>query len=232
MNRTFSIEIICDNNIKPQVVEYNRSTVISIASLQLAILFGIKFHNIMCLIENGGIQKLRKIQHQKQIEGCWNLDGLLARYSRTTWPNSLSSTQGLLSSQLLYFTNDRHKSDVNLTLTEWKRRHISLFVLPPHTSQLTQPLDVDVICPMKGIYNKELPPLYIQQNPGYQNTKYQIVDLLLDHISGPCRLNLKLVINTNAQISHLPCGLSHLMDPTRWCGYWNKELGWYFDILR
>lgn len=52
------LTIICDNNIKPQVVEYNRSTVISIASLQLTILFGIKFHNIMCSMENGGIQKL------------------------------------------------------------------------------------------------------------------------------------------------------------------------------
>lgn len=64
---------------------------------------------------------------------------------------------------------------MNLTLTEWAKRHIILFVLPRHTSHLTQPLDVGVFGPMKEMYNKEC-QLYMQKNPGIPITKYQIAE--------------------------------------------------------
>jgi hypothetical protein len=49
---------------------------------------------------------------------------------------------------------DGHQSHVNLTLKEWpEKRNITLFVLPPHTSHLTQPLDVTMFGPLKSMYN-------------------------------------------------------------------------------
>jgi hypothetical protein len=48
---------------------------------------------------------------------------------------------------------DGHKSYLSLTLTEWaKKSNVLLFVLPPRTSHLTQPLDVGVFGPFKKFY--------------------------------------------------------------------------------
>ena len=51
---------------------------------------------------------------------------------------------------------DGHRSHISLTLTDWaKRNNIIIFVLPPHSSHVTQPLDVGVFGPLKRIYNRE-----------------------------------------------------------------------------
>ena len=48
---------------------------------------------------------------------------------------------------------DGHKSHISLTLSDWAKKHnVTLFVLPPHSSHLTQPLDVAVFGPFKAIY--------------------------------------------------------------------------------
>ena len=48
---------------------------------------------------------------------------------------------------------DGHCSHVNLTLTDWaQRNNVILFVLPPHTSHWTQPLDVGIFRPFKTMY--------------------------------------------------------------------------------
>ena len=70
------------------------------------------------------------------------------------------------STLLLY---DGHRSHINLTLTV-------LFVLPPHTSHLTQPLDVGAFGPLKSMYNKEC-QMYLQKNPGINISKYEIAEL-------------------------------------------------------
>jgi hypothetical protein len=75
---------------------------------------------------------------------------------------------------LLY---DGHRTHINLTLTEWAKYHnVVLFVLPPHTSHLTQPLDVGVFGPLKAMYNKEC-QLYMERNPGINISKYQVAKL-------------------------------------------------------
>ncbi|MEW8543568.1 MAG: hypothetical protein AB2693_08525 [Candidatus Thiodiazotropha sp.] len=72
---------------------------------------------------------------------------------------------------------DGHRSHISLTLTEWARRHnVILFVLPPHTSHLTQPLDVGVFGPFKTMYNTVCQN-YMKSNPGLTITKYQIAEL-------------------------------------------------------
>ncbi|KAJ8319719.1 hypothetical protein KUTeg_002730 [Tegillarca granosa] len=61
---------------------------------------------------------------------------------------------------------DGHKSHIQLTLLEWaKKNNIILFVLPPHMSHLTQPLDVGCFGPLKSVYNHESQQI-LRKNPG------------------------------------------------------------------
>ena len=72
---------------------------------------------------------------------------------------------------------DGHHSHVSLTLTNWARRNnIILFDLPPHTSHLTQPLDVEMFGPFKSLYKKECQD-YMKHNPGLSITKYEVTKL-------------------------------------------------------
>ena len=72
---------------------------------------------------------------------------------------------------------DGHKSHASLTLTNWAKDHnVILFVLPPHSSHLTQPLDLGVFGPLKCMYNRECQS-HMQNNPGISITKYAIAEL-------------------------------------------------------
>ena len=57
---------------------------------------------------------------------------------------------------ITFILYDGHKSHISLILSDWARKHkVTLFVLPPLSSHLTQPLDVAVFGPFKAIYNSE-----------------------------------------------------------------------------
>jgi hypothetical protein len=61
-------------------------------------------------------------------------------------------------------------------ISDWAKKHnVVLFVLPPYTSHLTQPLDVGAFGPLKSMYSKEC-QMYLQKHPGFhlfpENTKY------------------------------------------------------------
>ena len=72
---------------------------------------------------------------------------------------------------------DGHRSHISLTLTEWAKAHnVVLFVLSPHTSHLTLPLDVGVFGPFKAMYNKVC-RTYMNKNPGLTVTRYQVAEL-------------------------------------------------------
>jgi hypothetical protein len=72
---------------------------------------------------------------------------------------------------------DGHRSHISITLTDWAKKHkVLLFVLPPHSSHLTQPLDVGIFGPLKNIYNREC-STFMQKNPGMSITKYQVAAL-------------------------------------------------------
>ena len=69
---------------------------------------------------------------------------------------------------------DGHKSHINLTLAEWGRKNnVVFFVLPPHTSHITQPLDVGCFGPLKSAHNRECQS-FLRQHPGQQITLYDI----------------------------------------------------------
>ena len=72
---------------------------------------------------------------------------------------------------------DGHRSHLSLALTNWARRNnIILFVLPPYTSHLTQPLDIEIFGPFKSLYKKECQD-YMKHNPGLSITKYEVTKL-------------------------------------------------------
>lgn len=72
---------------------------------------------------------------------------------------------------------DGHRSHTSLTLTDWaKRNNVILFVLPPHSSHLTQPLDVGVFGPFKSMYYTECQS-FMRRNPGMNISKYDIACL-------------------------------------------------------
>ncbi|XP_052268555.1 uncharacterized protein LOC127869937 [Dreissena polymorpha] len=72
---------------------------------------------------------------------------------------------------------DGHRSHISLTLAEWaKANNVILFVLPPHSSHVTQPLDVGIFGPFKNIYYQECQH-FMKLNPGLNITKYNIAQL-------------------------------------------------------
>ncbi|XP_062567747.1 uncharacterized protein LOC134229990 [Saccostrea cucullata] len=86
----------------------------------------------------------------------------------------ISDSRNQRSVLVLY---DWHKSHVSLTLTDWAKRHnVILFVLPPHTSHLTQHLDVAIFGLLKSMYNKEC-QMFLQRNPGTSITKHLVAEL-------------------------------------------------------
>lgn len=72
---------------------------------------------------------------------------------------------------------DGHKSHVNLTLRDWGKEHnIVFFLLPPHTSHVTQPLDVGCFGPLKKAYYTEC-QAFLRSIPGLQINRYNVAKL-------------------------------------------------------
>ena len=105
----------------------------------------------------------------------WSLSEVFQNYLTRHFAQYARITLGTTEPTLVLF--DGHRSHISLTLTKWIKAHnVILFVLPPHTSHLTQPLDVSVFGPFKAMYNKEC-QTYMKNNPGLTITKYQVAEL-------------------------------------------------------
>lgn len=108
-------------------------------------------------------------------ETGWSNSGIFERYVTEHLAKHANINEN--NNQCTLILYDGHKSHLSLTLTEWARqRHVVLFVLPPHSSHLTQPLDVGVFGPFKCQYNQEC-QIYMQKNPGVSITKYEVAQL-------------------------------------------------------
>ena len=113
--------------------------------------------------------------------------GAAGEMSETGWSNS-ATFQNYLANHFLKHVNisegqthliifDGHKSHVSLTLTNWGKEHgIVFYILPPHTSHVTQPLDVACFGPLKAMYNIEC-QTYMRQNPGHTINRYVVAEL-------------------------------------------------------
>ena len=95
--------------------------------------------------------------------------GSAATMSKSGWSNSFIFQEYLENhfikfiqrsdpSQPIIVPFDGHKSHINIPVTEWaKINNIILFVLPAHTSNILQPLDVGCFGPLQKIYNSTMP---------------------------------------------------------------------------
>ncbi|KAJ8316180.1 hypothetical protein KUTeg_006194 [Tegillarca granosa] len=154
-------KLVCDKATKPQAISSTRSATITIVAGGNAL-----------EIEPGCIPR----SPEGMSESDWSNNQLFHDYMTTHFIKYASVPVGkdLEPTLLLY---DGQKSHINLTLKEWAKKHnVVLFVLPAHTSHLTQPLDVGVFGPLKSMYNKES-QLYMQRNPGINISKYQVAEL-------------------------------------------------------
>lgn len=114
----------------------------------------------------------RKVDHL--IEGC--LPGTDFDVSETGWSNA-EVFESYMKDHFFKFAHpgdgehllvlyDGHASHVTLSLIDWaKEQRIILFLLPPHTSHVLQPLDVGCFGPLQRIYNREC-STYLRQHPG------------------------------------------------------------------
>ena len=101
----------------------------------------------------------------------WSNSTTFLNYLQNHFPKFIPRSEG--NKHLIIF--DGHRSNVSLTLTSRGKEHgIEFFILPPHTSHLTQPLDVGCFAPLNAIYNVEC-QTYMRLNPGHQITRYMYV---------------------------------------------------------
>ena len=101
-------------------------------------------------------------------ESGWSNSAVFMDYLEKHFLRHVSTAHPLL---VLF---DGHKSHVNLTLADWGRKNnIIFFVLPPHTSHVTQPLDIGCFGPLKNTYYSEC-QAYMRLNPGMQLNRYNV----------------------------------------------------------
>ncbi|KAJ8297694.1 hypothetical protein KUTeg_024225 [Tegillarca granosa] len=106
--------------------------------------------------------------------------------SETGYSNSY--VQGRDPSQIILLLYDGHRSQISISLIQWARKNnIILFVLPPHTSHLLQPMDVGCFGPFEAIY-QQYAHKFMRQNIGRSITRYDVCALackVYDHALCP-----------------------------------------------
>ena len=119
--------------------------------------------------------------------------------SATGWSNSqifkeyldhfLTYCQGQGTKLILF---DGHKSHVNPDTIAWAKSHdIILFVLPPHTSWILQPLDVACFGPFSRHYHSEAKK-FMSDHPGQVISRYNVAEIACKAYSvGLCPRNLR-----------------------------------------
>ena len=81
------------------------------------------------------------------------------------------------SEQPILLLYDGHRSHTSLSLIQWaSQKNIILFVLPPHTSHLLQPMDVGCFGPFEKIYQQEAHK-FMRQSVGRSVTRYDVCRL-------------------------------------------------------
>lgn len=86
--------------------------------------------------------------------------------------------QGRDPDQHVLLMYDGHRSHISLSLIEWaKQNKIILFVLPPHTSHILQPMDVGCFGPFEVLYQAEVKKI-TRQKSGTSVTRYDICGLV------------------------------------------------------
>jgi hypothetical protein len=90
----------------------------------------------------------------------------------------LKYVQSRDSSRPVLLLYDGHHSHISLSLIKWaQENNIILFVLPPHTSHILQPMDVGCFGPFETLYQQEVHK-FMRQSVGRSVTRYDICSLV------------------------------------------------------
>ena len=105
----------------------------------------------------------------------WSNGQIFKKYVKEFFQKHIPNRQPDEYCLLIY---DGHKSHVNHDLIEWALENkIVLFVLPAHTSHITQPLDVSCFAPLKKMYNSCC-KTFLAENKGRVITRYDVCQIL------------------------------------------------------
>ncbi|XP_053372948.1 uncharacterized protein LOC123560642 [Mercenaria mercenaria] len=171
-------KIVCDKNTIPQNVTSSRSQTVTIIASGIALGNSIppyyvfpgqrwnpEFLNDACPGSAGEMSKTG-----------WSNTCIFENYLKNHFATYANLSRNVDGSKILILY-DGHRSHTSLTLTDWaKKNNVILFLLPPHSSHVTQPLDVGVFGPFKSMYYSECQN-FMKRNPGMNVTKYQIASL-------------------------------------------------------
>ena len=147
------MQVLCKTDQKPQAVTSQRETVTLIAA----------GNAIGTCIPPFFVFKGRRMMPSLLNNVSSGTSGIV---SRSGWSNTevfkmylanhfLKYVQGADDAQKLVLY-DGHRSHIHPDIIEWAKQHnITLFVLPPHTSHILQPLDVGCFGPLEKFYNQE-----------------------------------------------------------------------------
>ena len=104
----------------------------------------------------------------------WSTTEAFTRFMEHFDKNAPKDPEGKVPRLVLY---DGHSTHVNLSVIDWAIQHnIVIFVLPPHTSHVLQPLDVSCFGPFKSIYYAEC-GTWMRTHMGQVITRYEVSGL-------------------------------------------------------
>ena len=136
--------------------------------------------------------------------------GTSGTISKTGWSNTevfkmylanhfLKYVQGPDDTQKLVLY-DGHKSHIHPDIISWAKDHnITLFVLPPHTSHILQPLDVGCFGPLEKLYSQEC-QRFMLENRGKVITRHEVASVV-------CKVYSKALSVTNLVLSFRKTGI-------------------------
>ncbi|KAJ8304314.1 hypothetical protein KUTeg_017897 [Tegillarca granosa] len=143
--------------------------------------------------------------------------GVQGTVSETSWSNTnifeMYLKEHLIKHLLAHDTNnkvlvlyDGHKSHVAMGIIDWARKeNIVLFILPPHTSQILQPLDVSVFGPFEVAWRSACHS-HLRDTGGNIITRYDVCKIA-------CSVYTKTLTPSNIQSAFKKSGI-YPFDPS------------------
>ncbi|XP_052227458.1 uncharacterized protein LOC127842149 [Dreissena polymorpha] len=130
----------------------------------------------------------------------WSHGDVFLEYLKTHF---LEHVPALGPQQSVLVIYDGHASHVNQELIDWaSKNRVVLFVLPPHTSHVLQPLDVGIFGPFKSYYYSECAS-FMNAHMGQKITRFDMAKLA-------CKAYLKAMTPLNIQSAFRKTGIHPL----------------------
>lgn len=113
------------------------------------------------------------------------------------------------SSEYILVLYDGHRSHISLDLVDWAlERKIILFVLPPHTSHILQPMDIGCFGPLQN--------RYIQECTAFARMNHRVVTRY-DVCTLACKAYTMALSPSNLQAAFKRAGIHPLLDGSTMC---------------